>query len=74
MADVGSASWSETATSNNQQPPDGMPEGMYASGVNDSGREMMAATKRWYNRSNAIKTTGGSSTAYTLTYDVAATA
>ena len=35
---------------------------------------MMGAIKRWWNKSNAVKTTSGTSSAYTLTYDVAPTA
>lgn len=35
--------WSTTAASNNSSPPDGWPEDMAPSGVNNSGREMMAA-------------------------------
>jgi hypothetical protein len=40
--------WSTTAASNNDAAPDGFPEGMPPSGVNDSARELMAATKAWY--------------------------
>ncbi len=40
--------WSTTAASNNSAAPDGWPEGMPPSGVNDAGREMMAAIKTWY--------------------------
>lgn len=41
------STWSETAANNNAAPPDGMPEGMYPSAVNDAAREMMAAVRRW---------------------------
>jgi hypothetical protein len=41
-------SWSTTPASNNDASPDGFPEGMAPSGVNDSARELMAATKEWY--------------------------
>lgn len=41
-------SWSTAAASNNSASPDGFPEGMAPSGVNDSARELMAAVRRWY--------------------------
>lgn len=40
--------WSTTAGSNNDASPDGWPEQMAPSGVNDSARENMAAIRRWY--------------------------
>ncbi len=42
------SSWTTSAASNNAASPDGFPEGMAPSGVNDSAREMMAAVRRWY--------------------------
>jgi hypothetical protein len=45
MSDI--STWSTTATNNNAAPPDGFPEGMAPSAVNNSCREMMAAIKRW---------------------------
>lgn len=72
MSDLPSSNWSETAASNNASPPNGWPEGQNPSDVNNCAREMMAALKRWWNRANAVKTTGGTTSAYTLTYDVAA--
>jgi microcystin-dependent protein len=68
--DIGASNWSETDASNNTLAPDGAPEGMFPSGVNDTIRAMMGATKRWYDWS-IPKITGGTSTAYTLTYSVA---
>jgi hypothetical protein len=41
-------SWSTSAANNNSAAPDGFPEGMAPSGVNDAAREVMAAVKRWY--------------------------
>jgi len=64
-------SWSPTAAANNAPPPDGWPENMVPSGVNDAAREMMAALKRWYDRANATLTSGGTASAQTLTYPVA---
>ena len=46
MTDI--KSWSATAASNNAASPNGFPEGMAPSGVNDSAREVMAAVRRWY--------------------------
>lgn len=45
MSDV--LTWSTTANSNNSTPPDGFPEGMFPSQVNNSAREMMAALARY---------------------------
>lgn len=46
MADI--KSWANTAGGNTSSPPDGAPEGMAPSTVNDCIRENMAATRRWY--------------------------
>lgn len=59
--------WSVTAGSNNSSPPNGWPEGMARSAVNDCAREMMAAVAKWYNDSLGTLTTAGGTTAYTLT-------
>lgn len=40
--------YSSTAASNNSAVPDGWPEGMAPSGVNNSAREMMARLAEWY--------------------------
>lgn len=70
MADIGASNWSETDASNTSAAPDGMPEGMAPSGVNDWGRATMGAVKRFYDWS-IIKATAGTTTAYTLSYSVA---
>ena len=59
--------WSTTAASNNASSPNGFPEGMAPSGVNDSAREVMAAVAKWYRDQQGSLTTGGSASAYTLT-------
>lgn len=41
-------SWSTTAGSNNSAAPDGAPENMAPSGVNDTIREVMAQVRTWY--------------------------
>jgi microcystin-dependent protein len=71
--DIYSSNWNEDDNSNSSAAPDGAPEGMASSGVNDTMRAMMGATKRYVNQQIA-KTTGGSSTAFTLTYSIAPTA
>lgn len=59
--------WSQTAGSNNSDSPDGWPEGMPPSGVNDSGREVMAAIARDREQTDGSLATGGSANAYTIT-------
>jgi hypothetical protein len=71
MADIAASNWSETDASNSTAAPDGFPEGMSPSGVNNGARAIMGANKRFWNKINAVKTTGGTTSAYTLTYDVA---
>lgn len=46
MANI--STWTTSATGNNSVSPDGFPEGMNPSGVNDSAREVMGAVRRWY--------------------------
>ncbi len=74
MADVLSSSWSEIDNDNDEASPNGAPEGMAASGVNDTIRANMGAVKRMADRIMPIKTTAGTSSAYTLAYDQAASA
>lgn len=66
--------WSTTAGSNNSSPPNGWPEGMQRSAVNDAAREMMAALAKWYQDSNGSLVTAGGTTAYTLTTNTVYTA
>lgn len=61
------SSWSNTDAGNNLTPPDGWPEGMQPSGVNDCGRMMMGAIKRWYDTvtagiANCLPLSGGTLT------------
>lgn len=46
MANI--STWSTTAANNNSNPPDGWPENMAPSAVNDAAREMMASVRTWY--------------------------
>src|SRR4051794_24737087 len=73
MSEVTSSDWSETAASNSVAAPNGWPEGMQPSMVNDAAREMMGALKRWWNRDHASAnvTVGGTANAITLTYSQA---
>lgn len=64
MSDV--QNWSTTAGSNNSASPDGWPESMAPSGINNSARENMAAIARWYKDGNGSLASAGSSNAYTL--------
>ena len=60
--------WSKTAASNgNADPTIGWAEGMVPSAVNDSARAEMAAIAMWRDDISGSITTGGSSTAYTIT-------
>jgi len=70
MADLGAGNWNESDSGNNTAAPDGAPEGMAPSGVNDVLRAVMGAQKRFYNW-QSTKQTAGSATAYTLSYGVA---
>jgi len=73
MPELSSAIYSEVDPSNNSAAPNGMPEGMPPSGVNDSWRAGMGAIKRAYDRDHAGTwcTVGGTGNAITLAYAVA---
>jgi hypothetical protein len=47
--------YSTTAASNNSASPNGWPEGMAPSAVNDAARQMMAAIRTWYEDAQWIK-------------------
>lgn len=60
--------WDATAGNNNAAPPNGWPEFMQYSEVNNSAREGMAVLKRFYAAAiSGTLVTAGTSTAYTLT-------
>ena len=68
--DVFASNWNEDDNSNSTAAPDGAPEGMAPSGINNVLRAHQGATKRltsWLHP----KTTGGSGTAFTLSYSAA---
>jgi len=56
-----------SASSNNASPPNGAPEGMAPSTVNNVIREVMAAVARWYAQSDGSLVSGGTANAQTLT-------
>jgi len=59
--------WSaSTPSSNNAASPNGFPEGMPPSGVNDSAREVMSAVARWYRDAQGSLVTTGTGAAYVL--------
>ena len=68
--DIGASNWNEDDNANTTAAPDGAPEGMAPSGVNNVLRAHQGALKRFYNWT-IPKITGGSGTAYTLSYAVA---
>jgi len=70
------STWSKTAASNSSASPDGFPEGMPPSGVNDSAREVMASVRtqweqaEWFDRGHTP--TYVSATSFTIPTDVTA--
>jgi hypothetical protein len=74
MPEVSSSSFSETDASNNSASPNGFPEGMNMSGLNDSGRAVMGAVKRMWTRLNGAYDSTGSSNGYIVTPSVALSA
>ena len=51
---MGIENYSTTAANNNSSPPNGWPEGMAPSGVNNSARQNMADTRTWYENAQWI--------------------
>jgi len=60
MSDI--QTWSNTAASNNAAPPNGFPEGMAPSTVNDAAREVMAAVSRYRSDTDGVNTSAGTNT------------
>jgi microcystin-dependent protein len=71
MPEISSSSFSETDSLNNAPAPSGFPEGMNMSGLNDSGRAVMGALKRFWGRSQGRYASTGAANAYVLTPDAA---
>ena len=66
MADLNTASWSETDASNNAAPPAGWPAGMFPNQVEPTAQAMMGALKRWWNRSNGVYVSTGAAGIYAV--------
>lgn len=60
MSDV--QTWNVAAASNNSAAPNGFPEGMPPSGVNDAAREVMAAVARYRSDTDGVNTSSGTNT------------
>ena len=77
MSQLYTSNWSETAANNTAATPNGWPEGQNPDTVNDCAREIMSALKINFNHvhgldgSGALVSSGGTSSAYTLTYSTA---
>ena len=57
MSDI--RTWSKTASSNSEAPPNGFPEGMAYSAGNNAAREVMASLATWRDETNgSVATTG----------------
>ena len=69
MPEISSSSYSETDALNSAPSPSGFPEGMSMSGLNDSGRAVMGALKRFWGRSQGRYASTGAADAYVLTPD-----
>lgn len=72
MVDISQTDWGVNDSSNNSAAPLGAPEGMAPSGVNDTMRAMMGATKRFWTRINPTVIATNVGNAYTYTPVVAA--
>lgn len=69
MPEFSSATYSATDANNTSASPDGAPEGMAPSGVNNTIRAQIGATKRFWQRiQSGGGTFGGATNAYTITY------
>jgi hypothetical protein len=71
---MGIESWSTSAGSNNQAPPNGWPAGMLPSQVEPTGRQMMASLASWYQAAEWINynypIVYGSATIFTISTNV----
>lgn len=77
ISQIQTSVWSETAASNNAATPNGWPENQDPNTVNDCAREDRSAHKINFNHihgldsAGALLSSGGTSTAYTVTYSTA---
>src|SRR5262245_51388701 len=61
------STFSTVAGNNNSSPPNGWPEGMARSAVNDTARELYSALAKWYKDTQGTLLSTNTSTAYNLT-------
>lgn len=71
MPEFSSSTYSATDASNTSASPNGAPEGMNPSGVNDTVRALIGATKRFWQRIQGAGFGAGSANTYTITYSPA---
>jgi hypothetical protein len=64
MPDIAATDWSEREDRNMEPAPNGWPIGAMPSPVDQIGRMMMAAIKRWYNKANPVYLTSGTGDDY----------
>jgi hypothetical protein len=62
-----SVNWSQTDANNNQAPPNGWPEGMMPSGVNDAARADKGALKRFWDKINPVQVITPAGVVWTFT-------
>lgn len=66
---MGIEDWSSTPGNNNATSPNGFPEGMAPSGVNNSARQVMADVRTWYEDAEWIKLgENGNSNAFSISF------
>jgi hypothetical protein len=65
---MGIEDWSTTPGSNNAASPNGFPEGMAPSGVNNSARQVMADVRSWYEDAEWIKLGENGGSAYSISF------
>lgn len=66
---MGMEKWSTTAASNNMAVPEGWPEGMAPSNINDCARDNMASLKEWHLDAEWLKLgANGSANAFSISY------
>lgn len=66
---AGISKYSKTAASNNAAAPDGFPENMRPSEVNDSGRQVMADIRTWYEDAEWLRIgENGNTNAFSISY------
>jgi hypothetical protein len=70
-ADINFNTWSESDAGNNAAAPNGFPEHMAPSGVNDAARAIMGGVRRWHDHISPTVTSAGTANAQTLTYATA---